>query len=109
MYVLQCPGGYPIPAKKGKFEVWGFSAPVSNTGLDSRLAIVDDINITDTEDTGFVLGTLTDAEVVLADAKGLASADTVLSVIFPDVIKTRHGISIFAQNVVAGSVCLYVS
>jgi len=108
MYVLQCPGGYPVPAKAGKFEVTGFCITVNDTAADSEFALVDDPNINPDHKTGKLLGSLDSVKTVLVDVKGLASIDTILNYEFAEPVKTRHGLSIYGNNWVAGSVCVYV-
>jgi len=108
MYPVQCYAGFAMPVKKGKFEIYGFSAPVSALGADSQFAIVDDVNIADTDTHGRILSTIIDQKNVLANAKGLASATQMLEGSFSEPIKTRRGISVLATNLVGGSVCVYV-
>ena len=107
MYPIQCPGGFPVPAKQGKFEVYGFCVTVADTTANSQFAIVDDPGINQSNETGRLLTTLDEQKGVLANIKGLASIDTVLNYEFAEPIKTRYGISIYSTNTLAGSVCVY--
>ena len=108
MYTLQCPGGFPVPAKKGKFEITGFCVTLNDIALNSEFAIVDDAEIQEDWTAGRILSTLTDQKGILCHLKGLANVDTVLSYEFADTVKTRHGLSIYAVNTLPGSVCVYV-
>ena len=107
MYPIQCPGGYPVPVKAGRFDITGFCVTVADPASNSQFAIVDDSAIKETDTLGNLLTTLDSKKVVLANLKGLANIDTVLSYDFSEPIKTRYGISIYGNNWVAGSVCVY--
>jgi len=106
MYPIQCYAGYSIPVKAGKFEVVGMTAVVTDITATSRFAIVDDENITGTQ--GFVLNSLTNKKRILADLQGIASSDGTLGIIFPEPMKTRNGLSVYMENVVAGSLTVYI-
>ena len=107
MYTITCPGGFPVPAKAGKFEVYGFCVTISDPTLDSQFALVDDSSIDQGGDTGRLLTTLTDQKGILVNLKGLANIDTVLAYGFDEPIKTRYGLSIYGTNIKSGSVCVY--
>ncbi len=108
MYPLTCVGGFAMPVKAGKMEVVGFMVTVDDKTADSRFAIVDDPAIKSSDNWGQLLSTLTNQKKILADYKGQGNVDTILGVLFDEPIKTRNGISIFTDNVLAGSVCVYV-
>lgn len=107
MYPITCKAGFSIPAKAGKFDVLGYSVRINDETADSEFALVDDSNITLGHDTGFVIGSLTNQKTIIAHVAGLANLDSVLAVMFPEPIKTRHGLSVFATNVLPGSVIVY--
>ena len=107
MYPITCPGGYPVPAKSGKFEVSGFCVTVDDPTADSAFALVDDSTIDQSGETGKLLTTLTDKKGVLIYLKGLANIDNVLAYGFDEPIKTRYGLSIYGTNIKSGSVCVY--
>ena len=109
MYPIQCPGGYPVPAKQGKFEVCGFCITIADVTASAQFAIVDDPGIDkgNSNETGRLLTTLTDQKGVLANLRGVANTDGTLNYEFSEPIKTRYGISIYGNNFVAGSVCVY--
>jgi hypothetical protein len=108
MYIKECPGGFPIPAASGKIAIMGIIAAVKTTTSASEVAIVDDDAITSSDQTGRILSTLTNQTRVLKHLKGVASVDGTLGVLFPEPIKTRYGVSVYVDNTVAGSVCLYI-
>ena len=107
MYPIQCPGGFPVPMKQGKFDVCGFCVTIADPTSNAQFAIVDDSEIKPEWETGRILGTLTNQKGILANLKGVANVDTVMSYDFTEPIKTRHGISIYGTNTLAGSVCVY--
>lgn len=57
MYPITCVAGFNMPAKAGKFEVWGFHVAVSDATLSSDFAIVDDPNIKSSDSVGKLLTT----------------------------------------------------
>uniref|UniRef100_A0A6H1ZWD3 Uncharacterized protein n=1 Tax=viral metagenome TaxID=1070528 RepID=A0A6H1ZWD3_9ZZZZ len=110
MYPIQCYAGFAMPIKKGKFEIYGFSATVSDPTVDSRLVIVDDTTIADTDVLGkvLILADINSQKVILVNKKGIANVDPYLAEGFSEPIKTRNGTSVLARNLIGGSVCLYV-
>jgi hypothetical protein len=109
MYPLTCRGGFPMPIKAGRFEVIGFRATVKTTTSDSRVRIIDDPRIVEGDNWGYLLpASYTGKETPLADVKGMADIDSNLEVLFPEPVKTRWGISVYADNIEAGSLELYV-
>jgi len=110
-YPIHCVGGFSVPVKKGKFEVKGFTVTVSDPTIDSAFMIVDDPTINEDDLTGKIIGS--EAEgialgTVLAYVKGDGSAYTpTLEWCPPEPIKTRHGISVYALNTLAGACCVY--
>ena len=107
MRPIQCLGKFAMPIKAGKFDILGMEATVSDTALASRFAIVDDESIKPTDNNGVILNSLLYKRDVLADVKGVASVDSTIGFMFPEPIKTRHGISLYHENLVAGSVIVY--
>lgn len=109
MYPLQCAGGFPLPIKAGKLEIYGVSAVVSDTTAASRLTLIDDRNLPEGAVVGRVLGSDYDDDKGIIDIKGIASADGVLEQIFPEPLKLRHGLSsVNSSNLVAGTIKVYV-
>lgn len=107
-YPLTCVAGYNAPAKRGKFEITGISAAVSDMTKDAEIAIVDDSAIKDDWVTGRFLTSLTDVKTILCDVKTLASTDGQLSYEFAEPIKTRYGVSVLTTNIKSGTFCVYV-
>jgi len=115
MYPLTCVGGYNVPARQGKYELCGFTAVVDTPGTAARVAIVDDPEIKSEWTTGRLL---TDASVtpptyqknilVHKYANSTALESTIEWFPFTQTIKTRHGISVYVENIKQGSFCLYV-
>ncbi len=106
MYPIQCPGGFSVPAKSGKFDVYGFCVTIADSTLISQFAIVDDPGINQGSETGRLLTTLDNQRNVLVNIEG-GDSDSVLTFTFAEPIKTRYGISIYGYNWVPGSVCVY--
>ncbi len=108
MYPIQCMAGFAMPIKVGRFRVTGLIAAVNDPTENSQIAIVDDSTLNENSTLGRVLTDtqLSEAQVVLANVKGLANVDSVLVVDIPEVF-TRHGISVAAKNLKGGSVCLF--
>lgn len=108
MYPITCVAGFNMPAKAGKFEVWGFHVAVSDATLSSDFAIVDDPNIKSSDSVGKLLTTLTEQKGVLAYVKRYAASDGYMECTFAEPVKTRYGISIYGTNMVQGSVNVFV-
>ncbi len=108
MYPITCKAGFSIPAKAGKFDVLGYSVRINDETADSEFALVDDSNIIQGNDSGYVLGSLTNQKTIIAHVAGLANLDSVLAVMFPEPIKTRYGLSILATNLLPGSIIVYM-
>jgi len=111
MYIMQCPAGYAIPLKAGRYEIVGIKSTVNSTSSASRLILCDDKNISDGDKWGnFIDGTTPyDNANIFVDLKGIANLDANLEVLFPEPIKLRHGISaIVTTNLIAGSIMVYV-
>jgi hypothetical protein len=89
------------------FRIHGIVATVADPTAASRIALVDDVNIKKFDTQGYVLGDLDNKQYVLCDFKGVANSDGTIGGILPEPIKTRHGLSAYFDNVVAGSVCVY--
>lgn len=113
MYPLQCYAGIPMPVKSGKFQIVGYKAAVETTTSASQLVLVDDEDIIPTDKFGKLIGNVADInsgdkKTVIVNKKGIASVDGMLEEFFPEPIKTRYGISVHAENIVGGSLCVYV-
>ena len=111
MYVMQCQGGFNVPIRAGKFEICGIKATVETTSAAARLILADDTGIDTDDKFGRILPQATpyDYKVIFCDVKGLADVDGNLEVLFPEIFKTRNGISaIDTTNIVAGSLMVYV-
>ena len=107
MYPITCVAGYNVPTASGRMEITGFCVTVSDPTAASQFAIVDDEDIKPDWKCGRLLTTITDKKHVLANIKGIANSDSVLSYEFAEPVKTRYGISIYATNMVLGSACVY--
>lgn len=101
-----------MPVKKGRFEILGFTATVSDPTAASQIQMWDDESITDVSTQGNILtiGSTEAAQrkTLIANIKGIANADACLEVLFPEHLKTRRGISVATSNIVGGSFFLYV-
>jgi len=107
MYTITCPGGFPVPNKSGKFEVYGFCVAIADPTLISQFVLVDDPGISPNLETGRMLTTLDGQKGILANKKGVTNVDSTLEVMFAEPIKTRYGLSIYGYNWIPGSVCVY--
>lgn len=102
MYPLHCVAGYPLPVKKGKFEVCHVLATVNSVGTASRLVL------TDSEEG--IIGSADDPAIgqKIIDLKG-GTSDTVLEWVAAEPIKVRNGVTVaINDNVLAGSIFVYV-
>ncbi len=104
-----CIGGFPMPAKAGKFDIVGYSVAAENTALAIELLVVDDVNIKSDDSIGKILTSNLYNKHVLFHRKGIATYGVQLdSQVFLEAIKTRKGISVYTENVKAGTLCVYV-
>jgi hypothetical protein len=109
MYPLTCYAGFPMPLKEGKFHICGFSMAARDSSLAVEVVLVDDENIKTTDDWGKMLDSATGNKKVLMHRKGIATYGVPIDSMFlTEPIKTRYGLSIFAENVLGGSLCVYV-
>lgn len=105
-YPLQCAGGYPVPLKAGRFEIWGYSAAPDVIGTATEVAIFDDVTIRPGDNFGRLISTFDE------NTKACLWYDKVPAGTSPgwqlaEPIKTRYGISIYTSNIKGGSLCLY--
>ena len=98
-----------MPVRAGKFEIVGFSVAAASSALSIEVQVVDDINIKSSDDFGNLLPTAENNKTVLFHRKGIATySGQIDAMTFTEPIKTRHGISVYTDNIVPGSFCLYV-
>lgn len=109
MYPLQCPGGYPIPAQVGKFAIREVSATIKNPSLPARLVLIDDLDIDENDEVGKILGDITNKKVIICDIKSMGDERGILQRKLVSLIKTRKGLNIYYDNIVAGTFCVYVN
>lgn len=103
MYPITCAGGYPIPIKKGRFKIHGFLVTAKTTSLATRCTFVDGDDFKEITDDQTM-------KPVLADLKGLANAEDVIGVMFPEPIQVRDGITISnGTNLIAGRTLVYIA
>ncbi len=111
MYPIQCHAGFPVPicAGEGKYEILGFSATVETPSSDSQITFFDDGDIRTGDNFGRMIpiADIYNTKTILIDINGLGSIDASLTYEFVEPIKTRYGISIAADNIKGGSICLY--
>ena len=102
MQPLLCKGGYALPIGKGKKEIYGVVAAVSDPTAASRLALIDSEDFAVVED-------VTDKKHFI-DLKGLANTDGVIGCMFAEPIKVIDGVAVDAAstNLIAGRTFLYV-
>lgn len=110
MYPLTCHAGFPMPVKAGKFEICGFSCAAEDTSVAIEVVLVDDVTIQPTDKFGRLLESTDNNKVVLMHRKGIATYGVQIdSFEFSQPMKTRYGLSIRAENVLSGSLCVYVN
>jgi hypothetical protein len=98
-----------MPLKAGRFEICGFTCAAETEATAIELTLVDDERIKSTDSFGKLLDSPTGYKVKLIHRKGIATYGVQIdSPVFSEPIKTRHGISVYAQNVKGGSLCVYV-
>ena len=118
MYPLTCHAGFNVPARSGKFEIVGFTV-IGNVDLEANqeieLAIIDDPEINPNGKAGRIIASLdvpTEQKNILVHKKIVfdtdGNYDATLEWFPPEPIKTRHGTSLYFNNIKQGSFCLYV-
>ncbi len=108
MYPLTCLGGFSMPVRAGKMEIVGYSVAAETAATAIELQVVDDVQIKSDDKFGRLLTSFDSNKTELFHKKGIAVYGVQIDTMFPEPIKTRHGISIRTENVKAGSFCLYV-
>lgn len=98
-----CKGGYPLPIAKGKREVWGVMATVSDPTADARITLIDSGDFNITEDA-------VGLKKIIIDVKAPATAG-VAGVLFQTPIKVIDGVCLVdcSTNLIAGRTLLYIS
>ncbi|MFA5340134.1 MAG: hypothetical protein WC332_00010 [Clostridia bacterium] len=106
MYPITCAGGYPIPIKKGRFKIHGFLVTANTTSSATRCTFIDGDDFKEIVDSQSTLK----SRPALADLKGLANAEDVIGVMFPEPIQVRNGIIISnGTNLIPGRTLVYIS
>jgi hypothetical protein len=124
MYPMTCQGGFNAPARAGKFDIVGFTATAKDPTVDTEVVIIDDPNINQRGQVGFVipledLDPPTIVRYIIAHEKLCAgewvvkegdtgSYDATIKWFPPESIKIRYGTSLAFSNIKQGSFCLYV-
>jgi len=114
MYPLTCAAGYNAPARRGKYEIVGFTALVADSTAASQMAIIDDPAINQDGIAGLIYPTSdleepTTKKHIIVNIKGHGSSyDTVLEWFPAEPVKLRYGISLAFENIEQGSMCVYV-
>lgn len=108
-YPLTCYAGYPMPIRTGKFEIVGFSATANDATADSQVALLDDPGVNPDLLNGRILSTLPVTQKgIIINIPGLANIDSYLAYDFGEPVKVRNGLSIYTENIKAGTFCVYV-
>ncbi len=113
MYPLTCAGGYSVPLRGGLFEIVGVRATVSDPTVASQIVLYDDSGIDGKN--GRILSSsfdpgkaARDKNALLCNVKGIADLDANLEVLFPEPLKTRHGVSAsISTNLRPGTIQVY--
>lgn len=102
MQPIRCQGGYAVPIKAGKMEVVAISAPGDELSSISRLRVVDN-------STEKVLAETDWGGRIVAEAKSIANSEGNITFVFPEPVKVMEGVNVtYADNLVPGSICVYV-
>ncbi len=109
MYPIQCVGGFSLPTKAGKFQICGVVVTAQNTAVATQIILVDDVAIEDRA-IGYILSSeeVADKKKVIVNLKGIADTDGTMGIMFSEPIKTIYGLSMYSENTVPGSVCVYI-
>ena len=107
MQPLMCAGGFPMPIKKGRFEIYAILATIDDTTVESRITLIDSEDfkiVPDSNDMQYK-----DSRRMIFDMKGLANADGCIGMVFPEPIKVIKGISLnsLSNNLTAGKTFVY--
>lgn len=101
MQPLLCPGGYGLPQKEGKFQIFKILAACSSTVAASQIILAD------SKKTSIKDKLKTDRYVL--NAKRIAACDANIEINFPEPIKVTDGIfPLTTSNLVPGSIFVYV-
>ena len=108
-YPMQCLAGFPMPLHVGKFEILGISATADVSSGAAQLSLYDDRSIGPNDTFGKLVSQsdIYTTKDLLVDIKVIAALDDHLSYMFDEPIKTRHGLSVSANNIKGGSICVY--
>ena len=108
-YPMQCVGGFPMPLHVGKFEIVGISATADTSSGAAQLTLYDDRTILPTDLFGKLVSQsdIYTTKDMLIDIKVIAALDDHIAYMFDEPIKTRHGLSVSANNIKGGSICVY--
>jgi len=102
MYIIECPGKFFVPIRKGQFEILGMTATVDDITAVSRVTLVD----TDSFD---IKASTYDLRKGLIDVKGLPNQKGILEQMFPGPLKTMRGLSVIqSDNVVPGTIKVFL-
>ena len=102
MYIIECPGKFFLPIRRGQFEILGMTATVDDITAVSRVVLVD----TDSFD---VKTSTYDTKKGIIDVKGLPNQKGILEQMFPAPLKTMKGLAIVqSNNVVSGTIKVFI-
>jgi hypothetical protein len=109
MYPLTCEGGYPIPVKRGTFEICLIRATIKDTTRDARLILIDDLGIEPDDNNGRILASSSQQATRLCDEKTTGNTGSRLEVRLYEPIKVRRGLSVVnTTNLQAGSIFVFI-
>ena len=109
MYPLQCAGGFFNPIKAGVFHVVGMSAIVDDVSSDSRVTLIDDVNLAKNATFGEIRDSDYDVQKGVIDAQGIGNVHPTLDFWPETPIKIRNGLSsVNTENIIAGTLKVYV-
>lgn len=101
MQPLLCSGGYGVPQRAGKFQIFKILAVCSDTSASARLTLVDS-NKDSLDTKGY-------KDRYVLDAKRVAVCNANIDINLPEPIKVVDGIlPLTMTNLVPGSVFVYV-
>jgi hypothetical protein len=101
MQPLLCAGGYGVPQREGKFQIWKILAACSDSSASSRLTLLDSKKTS--------VASKQYGDRLFTDAKRVAACNANIEITFPTPIKVVDGIfPLTTTNLVPGSIFVYV-
>jgi hypothetical protein len=102
MQPILCHAGYPLPIKKGTFEIVGVQIAGLSIAADTRITLID------SEDFK-IMPDVPENKFVIFDHKTTGNESGTISIQFKESIKVRRGVTITnSENTIAGKNIVYM-